>query len=109
MELYCEQERLAAALKAVLPAVPSRSWATAEAGMLLRADAPAQAGGHLSVIATDREMAIRCQVGAQVAKPGEAVLPTRTTTKRAPKIMMVSSTRIADTRRREPKRRSVTP
>ena len=38
MELYCEQERLAVALKAVLPAVPSRAWATAEAGMLLRAD-----------------------------------------------------------------------
>jgi len=72
MELYCEQERLAAALKAVLPAVPSRSWATAEAGMLLRAD------GHLSVIATDREMTIRCQVGAQVARPGEVVLPART-------------------------------
>ena len=36
MELYCEQERLAAALKAVL-----------------RAD------GHLSVIATDCEMTIR--------------------------------------------------
>jgi DNA polymerase-3 subunit beta len=72
MELYCEQERLAAALKAVLPAVPSRSWATTEAGVLLRAD------GHLSVIATDREMTIRCQVGAQVAKPGEAVLPART-------------------------------
>jgi DNA polymerase-3 subunit beta len=78
MELHCEQERLAAALKAVLPAVPSRLWATAEAGMLLRANAPAQAGGHLSVIATDREMTIRCQVGAQVAKPGEAVLPART-------------------------------
>ena len=72
MELYCEQERLAAALKTVLPAVPSRSWATAEAGMLLRAD------GHLSVIATDREMSIRCQVGAQVARPGEVVLPART-------------------------------
>ena len=72
MELYCEQERLAVALKAVLPAVPSRSWATAEAGMLLRAD------GHLSVIATDREMTIRCQVGAQVAKSGEVVLPART-------------------------------
>jgi DNA polymerase-3 subunit beta len=72
MELYCEQERLAAALKAVLPAVPSRSWATTEAGVLLRAD------GHLSVIATDREMTIRCQVGAQVAKPGEVVLPAHT-------------------------------
>ena len=78
MELYCEQERLAAALKAVLPAVPSRSWATAEAGMLLRANAPTSAGGHLSVIATDREMTIRCQVGAQVAKSGEVVLPART-------------------------------
>jgi DNA polymerase-3 subunit beta len=72
MELYCEQEGLAAALKAVLPAVPSRLWATAEAGMLLRAD------GHLSVIATDREMSIRCQVGAQVTRPGEVVLPART-------------------------------
>jgi DNA polymerase-3 subunit beta len=72
MELYCEQEGLAVALKAVLPAVPSRSWSTAEAGMLLRAD------GHLSVIATDREMSIQCQVGAQVTRPGEVVLPART-------------------------------
>jgi DNA polymerase-3 subunit beta len=72
MELYCEQERLAAALKAVLPAVPSRSGATAEAGVLLRAD------GRLSVIATDRGMTIRCQVGAQVTRPGEVVLPART-------------------------------
>ena len=72
MELYCEQEGLATVLKAVLPAVPSRSWSTVEAGMLLRAD------GHLSVIATDHEMSIRCQVSAQVAKPGEVVLPART-------------------------------
>ena len=74
MELYCDQERLAAALKAVLPAVPSRSWATTEAGMLLRAD------GHMAVIATDREMTIQCQVGAQEAKPGEVMLPARTVT-----------------------------
>jgi len=74
MQLYCDQERLAAALKAILPAVPSRPLGPADAGMLLSAD------GRLEIAATDREIAIRCQVGAQVADPGEVVLPARTIT-----------------------------
>ena len=36
------------------------------------------AGGHLEVAATDREIAIRYRVGAQVAQPGSVVLPART-------------------------------
>jgi len=75
MQLYCDQERLAAALKAVLPAVPSRPLAVTDAGILL-----SSADGHLEVTATDREIAIRCRVGAQVAKPGHVVLPARTIT-----------------------------
>jgi len=74
MQLCCDQERLAAALKAVLPAVPSRRIAMADAGILL------SAGGHLDVAATDGEIAIRCRVGAQVAKPGHIVMPARTIT-----------------------------
>ena len=75
MQLYCDQERLAAALKAVLPAVPSRPLVVTDAGMLL-----SSTDGHLEVAATDREIAIQCRVSAHVAQPGEVVLPARTIT-----------------------------
>lgn len=74
MQLYCDQERLAAALKAVLPAVPSR-YLGADSGVLLNG-----ADDRLEVAAIDQEIAIRCQVGAQVAKAGGVVLPARTIT-----------------------------
>ena len=75
MQLYCDQERLAAALKAVLPAVPSRPLVVTDAGMLL-----SSTDGHLEVAATDREIAIQCRVSAHVAQPGEVVIPARTIT-----------------------------
>jgi DNA polymerase-3 subunit beta len=73
MQVLCDQERLAAALKAVLPAVPSRPLTVADAGVLL-----SSTDGHLEAAATDREIAIQCRVGAQVAQPGGVVLPART-------------------------------
>jgi DNA polymerase-3 subunit beta len=81
MQLCCDQERLAAALKAVLPAVPSRPLMVTDAGVLLSSSDghPSTGSGHcLEAAATDREIAIRCRVGAQVAQPGGAVLPART-------------------------------
>jgi len=99
MQLYCDQKRLAAALKAVLPAVPSRPLVVTDAGLVLSAaegmllsstDGHPSAGspprvlavaGHcLEVAATDREIAIQCRMGAHVAQPGEVVLPARTIT-----------------------------
>lgn len=71
--LFRDQGRLAAALKAVPPAVPSRPLTPAGAGVLL-----STADGHLEVAATDREIAIRYRVGAQVTQPGSVVLPART-------------------------------
>jgi DNA polymerase-3 subunit beta len=75
MQFYCDQERLTAALKAVLPAVPSRPLVVTDAGILLSGT-----DGHLEVAATDREIAIQCRVGAHVTQPGEVVLPARTIT-----------------------------
>jgi len=75
VRFHCEQERLTAALKAVLPAVPSRPLVVTDAGILLSG-----ADGHLEVAATNREIAIQCRVGAHVAQPGEVVLPARTIT-----------------------------
>ena len=75
MQLYCDRERLAAALKAVLPAVPSRPLVVTDAGMLL-----SSVDGHLEVAATDREIAIQYRIGARGAKPGKVVLPARTIT-----------------------------
>jgi len=83
MQLYCDQERLAAALKAVLPAVPSRPLVVTDAGLVLSAAEEmllSSTDGHLEVAATDREIAIQCRVGAHVAQPGEVVLPARTIT-----------------------------
>jgi DNA polymerase III subunit beta len=75
VRFHCEQEQLTAALKAVLPAVPSRPLVVTDAGILLSG-----ADGHLEVAATNREIAIQCRVGAHVAQPGEVVLPARTIT-----------------------------
>ena len=74
MQLYCDQERLAAALKAVLPAVPSRPLTVTDAGVLLNSSDghPSTGSGHcLEAAATDQEIAIQCRVGARVAQPGE--------------------------------------
>lgn len=74
MQLHCDQEQLAAALKAVRAAVPSRPLTVMNGGVLLSAD------GRLEVAATDREIAIRCRVNAQITNPGQVVLPASTIT-----------------------------
>jgi hypothetical protein len=46
MQLYCDQERLAAALKAVLPAVPSRPLVVTDADNRPGGPAGRDAGGR---------------------------------------------------------------